>query len=208
MKSLRSRKPAEAAGSFDLGALLGQRKASGLIAGRCSAAEAGTIRQIREEKLYLAKGVRWGEFCQNHLGMSRTQADRLIRYLDEFGPDYFEVAQLTRIPPEAYRAIAHAVKDGHIYWQNEAIALLPENTEKVAAAVAGLREAAKTPEEEATPAPPAMEALKERGAEVVAGWARLVASRAMLPPSERQQLKNLIGRMRQELQRLENQVWG
>lgn len=73
--------------------------------------------------------------------MSRSQADHLIQLLEEFGPDYFELTQLTRIATEAYRAIAPAVKDGHIHWQSEAIALLPVNSERVAAAVAGVREA-------------------------------------------------------------------
>jgi len=212
MKSHRSNQPAnqpaEAAGSFDLGTLLGQRKAFGLIAGRCSAAEAETIRRLRQERLYEASKLNWEQFCQTHLGMCRTQADRLIRLLEQFGPDYFELSQLTRIAPEAYRAIAHAVKDGHIHWQSEAIALLPENSEKVAAAVAGLREAAKPAEENADPPAPPLEALKRRGDEVVVECFKLVQSRAALPPFERQQLKNLIGRMRRELQRLENQVWG
>ena len=54
MKSSISKKPTEAAGSFELGGVLGQRKAFGLIAGRCSAAEAAAIRRIREERLYQA----------------------------------------------------------------------------------------------------------------------------------------------------------
>ena len=208
MKNSLSKPPAEAAGSFDLGSLIGQRKAFSLIAGRCSAAEAAAIRRMREERVYQASKLTWKEFCPRHLHMSRSQAGHLIRLLEEFGPDYFELMQLTRISRDEYRAIAHAVKDGHIHWQSEAIALLPENSGKVAAAVAGLREAAKPAEDHAGPPAPAMDTLKQRSDEVVAGWSRLVESRAMLPPSERQQLKNLIAKMRQELQRLENQVWG
>jgi len=201
-----SRKPAEAAGSFDLGAMLGQRKAFGMIAGRCSAAEAAAIRRIREERLYQASQLKWDDFCRVHLSMSRTVADRLIRYLDEFGPDYFELTQLTRITPEAYRAIAPAVRDGHIHWRNEAIALVPENSEKVAEAVAGLRGAIEpaVPREASAP----VEALKQRTEQVIAEWSRLVAARCSLPPAERQNVKNLIGKARRELQRLEGQVWG
>jgi hypothetical protein len=44
MKQSISKKPAEASGSFELGGVLGQHKAFGLIAGRCSAAEAAAIR--------------------------------------------------------------------------------------------------------------------------------------------------------------------
>jgi hypothetical protein len=216
MKQSISRKPVEAAGSFELGGVLGQRKAFGLIAGRCSAAEAAAIRRIRHERLYKASKLRWEEFCQAHLGMSRPHADRLIRLFEEFGPDYFELAQLTRMAPDAYRAIAPAVKDGHIHWQSEAIALLPENSEKVAAAVAGLRDAAKaeaSPAERHEPAAAAddregaMNALKQRADQLVAEWAKLVAVRAGFPPAQRQTMKNLIGRTRLEMERLERQVW-
>jgi hypothetical protein len=218
MKSSLPKKPAEAAGLFELGGVLGQRKAFGLIAGRCSAAEAAAIRRIREERLHQASKLTWREFCPRHLGMSRSQADHLIQLLEEFGPEFFEVTQLTRIPPEAYRAIAPSVRDGHIHWRSEAIALLPENSEKVAAAVAGLRDAARAeasptePKETAAPAPTdnregAMNALKQRADQVVAEWAKLVALRAGFPPAERQTMKNLIGRTRLEMERLERQVW-
>jgi len=210
------RKPAEAAGSFELGGVLGQRKAFGLIAGRCSAAEAAAIRRIREDRLYQASKLHWDRFCQVHLGMSRTQADRLIRYLEEFGPDYFELTQLTRVSAEAYRAIAPAVKDGHIHWRSDAIALLPENSEKVAAAVAALREAARAETRPAAPkdTPAAadslearVEALRHRTDQVIADWAGLVAVRAAFPPASRQTMKNAIGKARLEMQRLEGQVW-
>lgn len=205
-----SKKPAEEAGSFDLGSLIGQRKAFGVIAGRCSAAEAAAIRRIRNERLYEATKLPWTAFCPAHLGMCRKQADRLIHRLEEFGPDYFEVKQLTRIPEEAYRAIAASVKNGHIYWRNEAIALLPENSAKVAQAVAGLRAEAdaRTPSEPEKPPAGRFDALRARTDEVVSEWSRQVAGRVALPPAERQTLKNLIGKARHELQRLEYQVWG
>lgn len=144
MKNSISKQTAEAAGSYELGAVVGQRKAFSLIAGRCSAAEAAAIRRLREERLYLASKLSWKQFCPRHLGMSRSQADHVIQLLDEFGPDYFEVTQLTRAPLETYRAIAPAVKNGHIHWGNETIALVPENSERIGAAVKGLLEAARS----------------------------------------------------------------
>lgn len=63
-----------------------------------------------------------------------------------FGPSYFELAQLTRITPEQFRAIAPAIRDQRIHTNGEAIALIPENAEKIAAAVAGLRREAAPPE--------------------------------------------------------------
>lgn len=220
MKSSRSKQPAEAAGSFELGAILGQRKAFGLIAGRCSAAEAAAIRSLREKRLYQAKKLSWREFCPRHLGMSRSQADHVIQLFEEFGPEFFDLTQMTRIPPEAYRAIAPSVKDGHIQWQGEAIALLPENSEKVAAAVAGLREAAR-PSVPALPpgAPPAEEtrppashseaiqSLKLRADQVVAEWSKLVAVRCSFAPPDRQSMRNMLAKTRQDLERLERQVW-
>jgi hypothetical protein len=215
MKNLLSKKPAGPGESFELGDVLGQRKAFGLIAGRCSAAEAAAIRRLREERLYAATKLNWKEFCPRHLGMCRAQADRLIQHLEEFGPDYFELAQLTRIRPEAYRAIAPAVKEGHIHFENEAIALIPENSGKVAAAVAALHDAARPAPPPAGPKEPApantrtgaMTTLKQRADAVVAEWAGLVGTRWTFPPAERQMMKNLIAKTRLDLERLEHQVW-
>jgi hypothetical protein len=61
---------------------------------------------LRENKLYKRVSPDWREFCDGYLNINRGQADHIIRLLDEFGPGYFELAQLTRISPETYRAIA------------------------------------------------------------------------------------------------------
>lgn len=216
MKKSISTKLAESAGSFELGKIIGQQTAFSLIAGRCSAAEAAAIRRVRRERLYEASNLSWHEFCPRHLGMSRTQADRVIGQLEEFGPEFFELTQLARITPEAYRAIAPAVRDGHIHWQSEAIALIPENSGKVAAAVAGLRDAARPAALPGGPQEPAaatddregaMHALKQQADQVVAEWSRLVAVRVAFPPAQRQTMKNLIAKTRLEMQRLEQQIW-
>jgi hypothetical protein len=73
--------------------------------------------------------------------MSRAEADRIIQNLDEFGPAFFEVSQLTRISPEAFRAIAPAVSDGALHHKGEAIPLNAENSRKVAEAIAEMRSA-------------------------------------------------------------------
>ena len=125
--------------NFHLGQVLGRRQAFGLMAGRCSAADAACLREIRNNKSYKGRADSWSAFCAQHLGMSHRNANRLIRYLDEFGPAYFELAQLTGITVEAYRAIAPAVKDDALHFEGQAIALLPENAEKLAAAVKSLR---------------------------------------------------------------------
>ena len=140
--------------------------------------------------------------------MSRTQEDRVIGQIEEFGPEYFELTQLTRIAPEVYRAIAPAVKDGHIHWQNEAIALLPENSEKVAAAVAGLRgvvQAEAPAESKAGPGDGVAQASRRHGG---GGVSEAGGGAAHVAAGERQTMKNLIARTQRDLQRLEGQVWG
>jgi hypothetical protein len=73
--------------------------------------------------------------------MSRGEADKIIRLWEEFGAGYFELAQLTRISAETYRAIAPSVKDGALHFHGEPIELNAENSRKVVAAVAELRRA-------------------------------------------------------------------
>jgi len=127
---------------FELGELLGQRRAFGMIGGRCSAMEAALMRRIRNEKKYIAVSPSWEEFCSKHLRISKAQANRIIRRLDEFGPDYFDLAQLTRITPDEYKAIAPSVDEHALTWNGEQIELIPENAERLAAAVTELRNAA------------------------------------------------------------------
>jgi hypothetical protein len=97
------------------------------------------LKRLREEKLYKPCAETWENFCRSHLKISKTEANRTIHLLDDFGPDYFDLSALTRISPETYRAIAPAVKDGAIHFNGEAILLQPENSRKVSAAVAELR---------------------------------------------------------------------
>src|SRR3989442_3804145 len=90
----------EEEGTFELGQILGSRRAFSAIAGRCSAADAECLRRICEQKLFKHKSDSWDEFCPRYIGMSKASANRIIRLLDDFGPDYFELAQLTRITPD------------------------------------------------------------------------------------------------------------
>src|ERR1035437_1917104 len=72
--------------TLDLGRLLGQRRAFGAVAGRCSAAHAQLLRRIRQEKLYRSVAPSWRAFCGAHLAISRRHADHLISLLNRFGP--------------------------------------------------------------------------------------------------------------------------
>src|SRR5215469_12713790 len=139
---------ADGAALLELGMALGQNHAFGLIAGRCSAAQAQNLRRLREEKLYKHCTEKWEDFCSEYLKISRAEADRVIRLLEEFGPAYFELSQLTRVSPETFRMIAPNIEEGVLRHNGEAIELNPENSRKVAAAVAELRAAIpkKSPE--------------------------------------------------------------
>jgi hypothetical protein len=169
--------PASEADDFALGVMLGSRQAFASVAGRCSAADAECLRRIRDEKLYLRRSTTWEEFCPNHLGLSRAHANRIIRNLEELGPDYFAVAQLTRITPKEYRAIAPAIREKNIHLNGNVIALIPENSDKVAAAVAELRQAA-TPAVAVPSSADRLAAMERRFEQFAADFDDLAASAA------------------------------
>jgi hypothetical protein len=144
---------------FDLGVLLGRREAFAAVAGRCTAAQAESLRRVRDEKLYLRLEPTWEDFCSKRLGASRRNIDRFLSRGDEFGLAYYHVAQMTHVTPEEYRAIAPHISMEGVRWEGAVIALLPENREQVAAAVAGLIERVKPAKEKA---PLSFEAILKR----------------------------------------------
>jgi len=192
--------PADDAGEFELGMMLGSRKAFASVAGRCSAADAECMRRIRDKKLYSSRGATWEEFCPKYLGLSKAQANRVIRYLEEFGPDYFEVAQLTRITPEQYRAISPAIREKNIHVDGQAIALIPENSERVAAAVAELRLAAAPAADPPVSGQERMGALERRFDRLMADYRELADSPLSL--AERSQLGAVLSKIVLTLERL------
>jgi hypothetical protein len=132
--------PAEpAATEFDLGNWLGMRRAFGMMAGRASAADAECLRRIRDDKLYVSKSANWNEFCGQYLGASKTHINRMIHQLEEFGPEFFHLTELTRMSPDAYRTIAAQVKPEGLEFDGEVIPLLPQNAQRVTEAVTELR---------------------------------------------------------------------
>ena len=111
--------PAGHAGEAELNQLLGERSAFSRVADSCSAADAACLRRMRDERMYRFKKVNWSRFCAEYLGISKAEADRIIRRFEEFGQSYFDVSRIVRISPESYRAIAHAVKDKTIEHNGE-----------------------------------------------------------------------------------------
>ena len=158
MKRVTTKRASADAVSFELGKVMGQSLAFGTVAGRCSAAQAGAIRQARNEKIHASLGLTWSEFCPRHLKMSRAQADVLISLLDEFGPDYFEHTQSVRISASTYRLVAPYIKDKALHVDGETLELNSANVQKVAQSVRDSRKALMPPEEaapEPAPATPA-----------------------------------------------------
>lgn len=127
----------------DLGTWLGRRQAFALVAGRCSTADAECIRELRRNKRYRALKMTWDQFCVERLGISRVTADKIVRQLDEFGPEFFTLAQLTRVTPEEYRRLNVAVRGHALLHAGEEIPIEAENGPRLAAAIEELRRNAK-----------------------------------------------------------------
>ncbi|PWU08812.1 MAG: hypothetical protein C5B51_07220 [Terriglobia bacterium] len=128
----------EVADLLDLGAWIGRRQTFGVIAGRCSAAEANCLREIREAKKYRAFGLTWEEFCTRHAGISRRLADKIIHQWEQYGDVYFQLAGVTRITLEQFRLIARDVSADGLNYKGERIAIEPANAARLSAAVEDL----------------------------------------------------------------------
>jgi hypothetical protein len=148
-KSIVRRAPADEV-VLGLGKVLGQSVAFGTIAGRCSAAQAAALRQARTERAYRRFGLTWNQFCPKHLRMSGTQADEIIRSLEEFGPEYFENTETVRISPDTYRLVAPFIQDKALHVEGETLELNSANVQKVAR---GVRESQRALPPPAAPAP-------------------------------------------------------
>lgn len=144
--------------AIDLGVWVGRKQAFGGMAGRCSAADAHSLRGMREEKKYRVLDLSWDEFCSRHLGISRSMADRTIRLFEEFGEAYFYLNGLIPIAPEDYRRIAASVTADGVVHGGETVAIVPQNALKLAAAVQHLKRQARlalpAPEAQRTPKSP------------------------------------------------------
>ena len=71
MDESKGKSAAADAAAFELGQVLGERRAFGSVAGRCSAAEVACLRRIRDEKLYKTRCEDWGQFCTQYRAPAR-----------------------------------------------------------------------------------------------------------------------------------------
>lgn len=135
----RERQKQRVDATLEVGKWVGRKQAFALMAGRCSAADAECLRRIRDKKEYRALDLSWAEFCKRHMGIERSTADRIVRQLEEFGPEFFALTQVTRITVDEYRAIAASVHGHCLLHAGEEIAIEVENAPRLAAAIEALR---------------------------------------------------------------------
>ena len=185
---------------MNLGAWLGRHQAFGLIANRCSAADAECLKAIRDGGEYKQLGLTWEQFCTRHAGVSRVHAERQIHYLEEFGGNYFRFAEVMPISAETYRLIAGAVSDQGLECNGERIPLVRENRTKVAAAVTAIRAKA----ESRTTGKPLAAAVRKRldalldEAHVVAGQASRRVELIVLLEEGSESLRRLAAALREK----------
>jgi hypothetical protein len=85
----------------------------------------------------------WDQFCEERLGVTSVTANKIVRQLEEFGPEFFTLAQLTRVTPEEYRRLRVAFSGHALLHAGEEIPIEAENGPRLAAAIEELRRSAK-----------------------------------------------------------------
>ena len=125
--------------SLAVGTWIGREQAFNALAQQCSSARVACLKQVRDTEAYKILNLTWEEFCPQQAGISRSQADRLISQLSEFGVPYFQLTDIVPVSPAAYREIEPAIVDGAIEFGGEQIPITRENAVKIKAAVSALR---------------------------------------------------------------------
>ena len=143
----------EAQGSLAAGTWIGREQAFNAVAHHCSAARVACLKHVRDTGAYQSLNLTWDQFCPEHAGISRSQADRLISQLTEFGAPFFQLTDIVPVSPTVYREIAPAIDGGVIEFQGEQIPITAENAIRIKAAVNALRKEAQRSESDVrTPA--------------------------------------------------------
>jgi len=190
---------------LELGIMLGQRRAFGMVAGRCSAAQAECLRKVRDEKIYLKFAANWAGFCERQLKISKRTADRAIALLKKHGTLYFETAALTGITPAEFERIEHAIQCDGIHLGSEVIALIPENATRAVDAVARLQAEAAAAQcsEPAASTEEKIRELEKRAMQLCASFHKTAKAADSM---ERQWLIGTIKKVQQMINRLELEI--
>ena len=128
---------------LEVGVALGQSEALGIMAGRCTAAQAAALKRLRDSKTYQRLNPTWRDFCTIYLRMSGAHADNIICAYEQFGESYFEMMRYARISPDSYRDVQPLLKDGALEVEGERIEFAPENAARIRDAVAEARRQAR-----------------------------------------------------------------
>jgi hypothetical protein len=120
---------------IELGAWLGRGQAFGVVANGSTAAQAECLRQIHESGSYKQTGLNWEDFCQEYVGLPRQRVEAIIKNLEEFGKTFFDLSNIVRISPEAYRRVAANIKDQSIKIGADLVPIVPENAARIRRAV-------------------------------------------------------------------------
>jgi hypothetical protein len=126
--------------TIELGSWIGRGQAFGVVANGCTAAQAECLRQISESGTYKQTGLTWDDFCDQYVGLSRQRVDTLIKNIEEFGKTFFELSNIVRISPEAYRRVASKIKDQSIQIGAELVPIVPENAARIRRAIQQARD--------------------------------------------------------------------
>ena len=186
-----------------MGTLIGRNQAFGMVSGRCSAAQAAGLKSMRDHKAYECVTKSWGGFCKNYLRLSASHANYIIRLLEEFGVDYFELAQLTRVSVATYRAIEPNITGGALNFNGEHIELNPENAAKLAGAVAELRKNTPAREPRRIEMPERLDALDKQWLGLLNEFNEIY--RVDVSPTTRQRLMATFTNIREVLDRIESE---
>jgi hypothetical protein len=142
---------------------IGREQAFNVLAQQCSSARVACLKQVRDTEAYKALNLTWEEFCPQQAGLSRSQADRLIAQLSEFGAPYFQLTDIVPVSPAAYREIEPAIVGGTIEFRGEQVPIARENAAKIKAAIYLLRKELERAKSDAlTRTPPTITSLQIR----------------------------------------------
>jgi hypothetical protein len=164
----------EAQASLAAGTWIGREQAFNAIAHHCSAARVACLKHVRDTAAYQSLNLTWDQFCPEHAGISRAQADRLIGQLAEFGAPYFQLTDIVPVSPTVYREIAPAIDGGVIEFRGEQIPITQENAIRIKAAVNALRKEVQSAESDAIRTPVGITSLLIRFDACFEGMRRLI----------------------------------
>jgi hypothetical protein len=124
---------------LSLGIGVGRAQAFGMVAAKCSAAQARSMRDIRDSQVYREVDLTWEEFCTRSFGLSRRRVDQIIHHFEEFGPAYFQLSEFLRISAADFRQLSPHIQGETLEIAGQTIDIVPENAARIRQAIAALR---------------------------------------------------------------------